>query len=175
MRVQVSKSNALVALLLTSFKGHLRVLHNDEDSMISLYLEAALDGIGEYGDIQIMETVNEFTTLTYEVEEAALYTHFPLAPISSIVITDSLDVDVSASYEIDLRGGYVYPSIDSTHKATVTSGYTTEAAIPANIRSIVFRYGAHLYEHREAVQIGEPKHLPDWVNYALASIMRPRV
>lgn len=175
MKVQTSKSNALVALMLPSFKSHLRVLHTAEDAIISLYLEAALDSIGEYGDIQIMETVNTFTLLTHEVTDPKLYTYFALSPISSIVITDSLDVDVSANYEIDLRGGYIYPSLDATHTATVTSGYTTEAAIPANIRSIVFRYGAHLYEHREAVQIGEPKHLPDWVNYALASIMRPRV
>lgn len=175
MRVQTSRSNALVALLLPSFKSHLRVLHTDEDSLISLYLEAAMDAIGEYGDIQIMQTVNEFTTLTHEIKEASLYTHYALSPITSIVITDADSVDVSATYEIDLRGGYVYPSIDPAHKAVVTSGYTTEADIPANIRSIVFRYGAHLYEHREAVQIGEPKHLPDWVNFALASIMRPRV
>lgn len=175
MRVQNSKSNALVALLLPSFKAHLRVLHTDEDSLISLYLEAAMDSIGEFGDIQIMQTVNTFTTLPSEIKDATLYTHFALSPISTIVITDPLDVDVSSSYEIDLRGGYIYPSIDPTHKAVVTSGYTTEASIPANIRSIVFRYGAHLYEHREAIQIGEPKHLPDWVNFALATIMKPRV
>lgn len=175
MRRLVSKNTAIIALLLPQFKQHLRVLHNDEDALISLYLEASLEGIGEFGDIQIIENVNEFTTLTHEIKEASLYTHFALSPISSIVITDSGDVDVSTNYEIDLRGGYVYPSIDPTHKATVTSGYNTVSDIPANIRSIVFRYGAHLYEHREAIQIGEPKHLPDWVNFALASIMRPRV
>ena len=175
MRVQTSQSNALVALLLSSFKSHIRVLHTDEDTLISLYLEAALDGIGAYGDIQIMSTVNTFTTLDAEIVDATAYTHFALSPIVSIVITDALAADVSSAYDIDIRGGYIYPSIDAAHIATVTSGYTAVADIPARIKSIVFRYAAHLYEHREAIQIGEPKHLPDWVNYAIASITQPRV
>ena len=43
-----------------------------------------------------------------------------------------------------------------------------------NERMIIFRYAAHLYENREAINIGEPKFLPDWVKYAMASIWTPR-
>jgi len=175
MRVVTSRSDDLVDLLLLTFKDHLRVLHSAEDDLIKIYLQGALESIGTFADIDVMQTVYTITTLNAEVVDATAYTHLALSPISSVVITDSGAVDITSSYEVDLNKGYIYPSLASTDIAIVTTGYSTVATIPRSLLSIVFRYGAHLYEHREAIQIGEPKHLPDWVNYALASIMQPRV
>ena len=174
-RTQISKSDTLVAELLPQFKQHLRILHTDEDALISMYLEASMDSITLFCDHYILETVTECTTLTAQITDVEAYTYIPLYPITSIVITDALDVDVTETYEIDLRDGYIYPSVDSSHTITITSGYPSSETIPANIKSIVYRYASHLYEHREAIQIGEPKHLPDWVAFALSSINRPRV
>lgn len=175
MRVLTSKSEALVDLLLLTFKDHLRVLHSDEDDLLKIYLQGSLESIGTFGDLDVMETVYTQTTLDAEVVDASAYTHLALSPISSIAITDGVPADVTSSYELDLAKGYIYPSLDPSHTAVITTGYNAVADIPRSLLSIVFRYGAHLYEHREAIQIGEPKHLPDWVNFALASILQPRV
>lgn len=175
MRVETNKSYAIISSMMPLFKQHLRVLHDAEDTMIELYLQSAIESIGAFAGIQIMQTENTCTRLPSEESISEDYTHFPLSPITSLIITDSNDIDVSANYQIDLRSGTIYPALSLDDKAIITSGYSDISDVPANITSIVFRYGAHLYEHREAVQIGDPKFLPDWVNYALASINKPRV
>lgn len=169
--------STLPAEMLPAFKQHLRVLYNHEDDSIQQYLAGAIDAISIYGDIDIFTSDYEYVYIDGEVADTApnsalFYT--TRVNIFDVSVLSSELVDITDNFTVDSREGYIYPAPDYTDSVTFKAGYALQADISPNAINVIFRYGAHLYENREAINIGEPKFLPDWVKYAMASIWKPR-
>jgi hypothetical protein len=152
-------------------------LHDVEDDTIRLYLSAAIDGISTIGGNDInMTQYDVFYPYTpdYSFPSTLLGWYCGKWDISDVEVYSEVGIDVSGDYTIDFEHGMIYPH-PLSNKVTFKVGYATSTDVPPHLKTIIFRYGAHLFENRESVRVGEPKLIPDWVNYALASIWKPRV
>jgi len=173
--LQSKDTTTLVNELMPMFKDHLRILHLLEDELISLYLSGAIDAISIYGDNDIYHSTYDVFYPENDVEQpSADRMYLGKVNTYAVIIKDSTGVDISNNYTVDAVSGTVFPSpygLDIYFE----SGYLSKDDMPTNLVNIIFRYAAHLYENRESVRIGEPKMLPDWVQYAMSSIWTPRV
>ena len=168
----------LATEMLPAFKEHLRIIYDTEDSSITQYLAGAMDAISIYGDVDIFLSDYEYVYIDGEInnpEPATERLYTTRINISDVLIEDTDATDITADYTVNAAEGYIYPAPALDASVTFKAGYALQANMPPNLVSLVFRYGAHLYENREAINIGEPKFLPDWVLYAMASIWKPRV
>ncbi len=171
-----SDNSTVIAEMFKCFKGHLRILNNFEDAGIKTYLKGAVDAIATYSDIDIFLT-------PYIVFTPEPYTYKSLNQwycgkhnISNVVVLDPDGIDVTSDYLIDTEKGMFYPNPDpQTNTITFTAGFDHYDKIPSRLVTIIYRYGAELYEHRESSRIGDLKALPNWVEYSLASIWTARV
>lgn len=156
------------------FKEHLRILHDLEDDLIMLYLTGAIDAIENYASRDIFLTQYEvyYTKPDYRTPSNLMGWFCGKWDIAAISIVNSAGVDITDQFTIDKLHGMVYPH-PRGHKITFFSGFNGVSEMPPNLVNIIFRYGAHLYENRESVRVGTPKNLPDWVEFALASIWVP--
>jgi len=173
---------ALTVEMKDAFKQHLRILHNTEDDLISLYLQSAIDAIATYAGNDIFLAQYEYQKMREdcleeycnELCETPQRWYCGKHSISAPKVEDSQGVDITANYKIDTQRGYFYPMPNfETEKVTFFAGYQTASVLPPRLTMIIFRYGASLFEMREHSKIGETKLLPDWVKYVLPSIWTP--
>ena len=161
--------------LLPEFKGHLRILDNVEDDTILLYLAGAIDAISTYGDRDIFKTEYEYERIFDRSASPAPFWRCGRQDIFDVQVVTDQGVDNTQYYTVDKHLGYFMPTIAVGDKVAFSAGYIAGDEVPPNLRTILYRYAAHLFENREAINVGDPKHLPDWVDYALASIWVPRI
>jgi len=161
--------------MLEEFKSHLRILDNMEDASIKMYLAGAMDAIALYGDRDIFRGDYIYEEALDNDKSSTSCWRCGRVGIFDVQVVTSQGVDNTNYYTIDYNLGYFSPTIASGDIVSFSAGYLTAADVPPNLKIIVYRYGAHLFENREAINIGEPKHLPDWIPYALASIWTSRV
>jgi len=174
-------TTTLVNTLMPMFKQHLRILAVDEEDLIKMYLGASIGAINRYVDQDIFKTDYEWQYIDFEDEIEIIDNlygrglYVEKENIFDVVITDLNNVDVTANYKIDEQRGYIYPSPIFHNGFTFSSGYPTIADMDDHLKLMIFRYGATLYEMRESIMVGEPKQMPDWVNYALATYRKQKV
>jgi len=169
--------DALVQGLLPLFKQHLRVLHFNEDDVIVMNLMAAIDAIATYSDNDINETEYDVfypKQLDYSVPSNIYGWYCGKGNIRDVAILDDKNHDSVADYTIDSAAGMIYPHPPTGSKISFTTGYPDENIIPPRLVNIIFRLGAEYHEMRESSSV-ERKHIPEWINYALASVWAPRV
>jgi len=177
--IKVSQDRTTLATeLFDDFKAHLRVLHDIEDSSITLYLGAAMEQIGVLAGTDVCSTqcrVFYPDKTDYSYPSTLVGWYCGRWNMSNIIIKDGQGNDVTSEYTFDYEQGMVYPHPGPNMDITFNTGYLTKVDIPPNLLNIIFRLGADFMENREANRIGEPKALPNWVVHSLASIWSPRV
>ena len=166
----------LVDQMLPAFKGHLRILHDVEDESIKLYLAAAIDAISTYADQDIFFTEYNFRymDLDYSMPSSLLGWYTGKVNIFDVIIQDEVGTDLTMEYTIDGERGLIYPH-PIYNLVQFKSGYQDMIEIPPNLLNIIFRLGADFFENRETNRVGEPKALPGWVEYSIASVWKARV
>ena len=168
----------LIDDMFAGFKGHLRILHDVEDDEIKDYLGAAIEAIGIFAGNEIFPTTFKvfypMDSPDYRLPSSLFGWYCGRWNVSSMVIQDAKDRDVTGDYTIDYEKGMVYPHPHNM-KIELSTGYSTAVDVPHNLRIIIYRLGADFYENREANRVGEPKMLPGWLTHSLASIWQPRV
>jgi len=170
----IYKKDTLETDLLPLFKAHLRILDAVEDETIKMYLGASIDTITHATGHDIKESEYRFTQKdTGERVQRGLFdrTYIDVSPITKITLQGA----TVPPDNIDYIQGYIYPRMTDGEVAIVNTGYATADDVPSVIKSLVFRYGAHLYENREAFNAGKINMSPDWVNLALSVLHKPRV
>jgi hypothetical protein len=142
-----------------------------------MYLGAAIDAIATYASRDIFATEWQVfypQTPNYTYPSTLMGWYCGKEYVRGITIKDSEGNDITAEYTIDIEKGMVYPHpLDKD--ITVSSGYLSGDDLQLNLKNIIFRLGADFFENREANRVGEPKALPLWVEYAMASIWTPRI
>lgn len=126
-------------------KQHLRVDHDDEDSLI----ESLLISSTQYGE--------GYQRRFYARRQISVYhDSLPLAwrvPFAPVVSVDSLEIDgLSVTCSLTSSGWLMS---DSTGEATIvmTVGYDSED-IPATVKQAILLLIGHWYQHREAADAG---------------------
>lgn len=156
---------------LDEMKAHLRVLEDDEDTLIADYVAGAvghLDGPHGYlGRCLIAQSWAE----TFEGWSVVIV--LGLSDVSNVVVTykDATGADATvpvASYSVvqDPRGArvvfnsaFVWPALEDENPEPVTvtfkAGFGDDPAdVPAPLRQAVRLLAAHFYQNREAVVTG---------------------
>lgn len=163
---------------LAEAKAHLAVTHSSDDTIIQLYLDAAvahLDGAeGTLSRCLVTQTWD------YALDCFAQTIHVPLPTLQSVASVKYIDpdgteqtVDPSAYTVAGQRivaGGAGWPSTDSVpHAVTVrfVAGYGAAEDVPAAIKAAILLYVGDAYANREAG--GDQL----FVNQACQRLLRP--
>lgn len=162
-------------------KAHLRVTSSDEDTLIELYLRAAIRRVEQYCNISLLtSTVTEiFPSFPDEMQPFDLSVQ-PATAVTSLSYntTDATGVFTTisgANYitEFDHNKAQIKPVTSWDYDGTVLqvkviyqAGYANAAAVPANLKVAILLILADFYENRtdaDAVQI----------NRAAIALMQP--
>jgi uncharacterized phiE125 gp8 family phage protein len=163
-------------ITLAQAKQHCRVDHSDDDAIIQLYMEAAVDHIEGNRGVLGYGLVNQAWELTYDAFPSDDL-ELPLGPVPSVTKVEYADLDTgvmiewpSTNYQVDAsREGWISPingwpdtsDVINAVKVTFVAGYgPTAADVPADIKMALLHLVSHWYENREAVSDGNMMTVP---------------
>lgn len=136
-----------IPVTLDEAKNFCRVLTNDENMLIELLINSAVDFAQNV-------TGRQLCTATYEVVVGYKTAPFclPKAPLKEIVSVKSLgvEIDYSIHYDVDVAFIEFLASDDVT--ITYKCGYDD---VPSALKAWILNKVATLYEHREQIIIGQ--------------------
>ena len=155
-------------ITLAEAKQHCRVGHADDDTMIDLYIQAAVDHIEGNRGVLGRALVNQSWELTYDAFPFGPI-EIPLGPLVSVTSVEYSDPETgimtvwdSSNYVVDTASwqGWIAP-VDSwpasretlnAVKITFVAGHgATAADCPADLKVALLHLVSHWYENREAV------------------------
>lgn len=148
-----------MSISLSQLKDHLRITWSDEDTILGVYLDAAIDFISEYTGRKISQSSQDsYFDFFSDLE---LIGDNPLSVVVTYIDTDGNEQTLSdAIYNLKthkarpyltLAYGQSWPSVryeDAAIRVNYTSGYTSET-IPDSLVSAVLIEAANNYEFRE--------------------------
>lgn len=159
-------------LTLIEVKQHLGVEHDEQDTLIGLYLAAArqwIDGPSWLGGRTLMPQTWELVLDAFPTHEIAL----PLTPVQSItsityddadgnsMLVDGdeyyLDKDSNPAWLVPLTDGWP-TTLDAVNAVRIrfVAGYADAAAVPAPIKAALLLLVGHLFSNREEVAQSPP-------------------
>lgn len=158
---------AALPVALADAKQHLRVDHDDENSLITTYIEAATAHLDGYSGVLGRALISQEWRQDFDGFCRVL--RLPLPNVSAVTVTydDANGVEQtvdSGSFRImaDHLSAYVAASLDTVWpfarldagsvRVTFTAGYGDEPAdVPASLRSAILLMVGDLYENRATV------------------------
>jgi uncharacterized phiE125 gp8 family phage protein len=160
---------------LEQVKWHLRVDHDQEDSVIALYMQTALGLIERKIRRAVMASTWEMTLDAFPSAEIRI----PWGPVASIVSIVYVDEDgaeqtLDANTYVSDRAGWVVLEADQTWPNTISAinavrvRWIAEGDLTPEIIQAFLLLVGHFYAHREAV--GEKR---DAIPLGVASILAP--
>lgn len=151
-------------LPLADAKLHLRVTHDEEDSLIEALRDAAVSHVERVSGIALAPGDWRWTLSRFPSR-----IELPIAPVTAVDGVTYLDADGASQTYTDARlvDGAVYPAAGGSWPyaydgVTVefTAGLSDPGEAPELTAAAKLMLG-HLYAHREAVQVGQtPTELP---------------
>lgn len=157
----------LAPVSLSEAKDHLKVVEDDENSLIQSYLNAAVERCQNYRQSQIMSAEYELYARTF-VPFINLQKH-PVSAINSVKYYDT-DGDLQTVSAVDYRlqnfrvpcrlefdSGFDYPDLhDREHPVVVNfqAGYLGASAVPAVIKHAVFLELGTMHTIRQSEVLG---------------------
>jgi len=164
--------------LLSDAKGHLRIDGTWDDYTVVQTIARAIGWFERETGVSInaatytwKPTVDEFIDGMARV---------PVSPVNSwTAAIGATDATSSYAIESDTLHGVQIENLVGAWASGLTviipSGYTSVAAIDPGIVDAVFRYTAHLYEHREILVAGSEAQTPGWMDNVIATWWKPRL
>lgn len=187
MAIKLITAPVLEPITLDEAKLHLRVDHDDEDTLITNLIKVARELAED-------QTWRALLTQTWEMRLdnwPSMPLKMPKAPLQSITSIKYLDENgtentvASTVYDVDtysepgmifFKKGQTWPSTTLYERGGVRiqfkCGWLTAADVPYKIKAAMLLLIGHLYENREEVIISSgltPVELPKGVNSLLAS------
>lgn len=176
-RPKLITAPAELAVSVSDAKGHLRVAHSSEDTVIGAFVGAAIAHLDGYSGIlgRCLVTQTWRQDFAGWPEDGRLRLPFPDVDLDSVVVTylDTLadeQIVPEAQYEVlqDARGVYVEfraaftaPTLEDDRAApvwvTFDAGYGAAASVPAAIKAAILLITGDLYENRENTVISDAR------------------
>lgn len=166
--------------LLDLAKQHMRVRWNDEDDYITNCILRAVDLVERHSGASIFATEVNWTPVTTTNAWGA---QFPLQPVDP-------DFDCIAEGDLDVTDAFHMASTSPTSPVLLvhtdmtpfpaglavgfTAGFATADLMPPQYLDPILRIAAHLYEHRESVDVTGLADIPQWMNDLLMGNWIPR-
>jgi len=145
-------------------KAHLRVEHNDEDSLIDGYTKAARELVEARTGVQLVTATWDLTFERFPCgREALKLPKWPTQSVTSIAFNDTAGAPQTwnaLEYRVDVtrqparvtpRVDYSFPSVIREPNAVTVravAGYGAAAAVPQAAKQAILLLLAHLYEQR---------------------------
>ncbi|RKD96780.1 head-tail connector protein [Marinifilum flexuosum] len=151
-------------------KKHMRVLHNNEDDMIGIYLMAAIGRFQEQTSRVISKSTWQLTLDKFPVNGIIEIMRCTVISVQSVRYIDSLgaeqeinvqDVKLDAASEparLSPAFGKSWPTTANIINAVTIefeAGYTDAAALNKLDKAAIFLMTAHWYRNREEVVVGK--------------------
>lgn len=156
----------VLPVTLDECKRHLRVIGNDEDSTITLFLEAVVDHLdGATGWLGRSITAQTWSQQFDRFEWSLLLDLAPVSEISSVTYLDGDEVaqtvtpadyallNATSAPEVRFLSDFAFPGVTTDRPAvtiTFVSGYGQADEVPAAIKAGILLMVADLYQNREA-------------------------
>jgi uncharacterized phiE125 gp8 family phage protein len=167
----------LMPISLSEAKAHCRVDHTDDDTIIGLYIQAAVDHTDAGTGLLGRAMINQTWELTHDAFPCGPL-KIELGPLQSVSSVQYIDPVTGlyvtwpgSNYQVDLASyeGWIAP-IDSwptakdamnAVKIVFIAGYGDAAAnVPANVRAAMLMLVGHWYQNRESVAEPGAMNLP---------------
>lgn len=141
---------------LTLAKSHLRIRHDDEDTLIAQYMAAAKAWVERYTGLFVEEA--EVTDSFTEFGDYLKLSRGPFISLTGISYTDTDEVAQTVA-DSRYRDGLIYPPIGgwpsiltySTIEVTYLAGFDVYNPVPDELVSAQLLLIGHYYVNREAV------------------------
>jgi uncharacterized phiE125 gp8 family phage protein len=168
--------NTLPAALLPEVKQHCRVTVDDDDAILTRYIQWAIGYWQEQTGLQIFEADVVWTP-------GSVFARYqcPAWPVSAFVVTLAT-VDVSADYA--LQSGTLTEPVWLLHsdgtpfpadtEVTLVAGYADADLIPPALYGNILNKTADIYEHRGSITTESIDRIPSWANDAMTGLWVPR-
>jgi len=173
MRVIYSKVTtepAVEPVTSTEAKVHLRVDHTDEDSLITILIQAARETVEQRTNRSLITQSRTIKLDTFPYGNVLYIPYAPLISITSIKYYDTTDTEVTLSntlYWVDTNSNIPRVVIKDSWPATYdrpnaveiiySAGYGASGAnVPKPLKQAMYLIIGHLYENRE--QVGDVRH-----------------
>lgn len=191
MNIRVVEAAQLPVVSLDDMKLHLRVDHDDEDSLIDVLTTAAASWVADYVGRSLVETTLEVSLDCYPSDLSIWLPRPPLIEVESFTYVDSDGVDqvlADDQYVVDVSSdlaprviptyGISWPVMryqSAALRVRYTAGYARPGSpderglIPAPLVSAVKLLVGHFYRNREAVGDNKLVELP----MSVESLCRP--
>ena len=172
MNLTLQSAPAAHPVSLADAKAHLNVDHDEDDDLITACLDAAvghLDGVaGVLGRALVTQTWDQSIDDFPYGDDLPLF----LAPVTSVTSvtyrdmagdTQTLTADAYMLRQrhgltwVHLKDGYTWPETDDEPNAVTVrfvAGYGDDEDVPGPLRAAIKLHIGHLYENREAVNVG---------------------
>lgn len=158
---------SLPAALLAQAKQHLRIDGSYDDAFVESIIARAIGRFEQVNEVTINPTEVLWTVKQTDFVDGAATAPVRPATISTIEEGEP-PVDVSSDYQLVLKWNSIHgipievlQGPAGALSATLTCGFATAADLPPPVLDVVFRYAAHLYEHREILIPGTEFVAPD--------------
>ena len=181
---------AATPVSLAEAKEHLRVDHTAEDTLIQIYLDAAVSALdgwsGQLGRALVTQTWRQDFDAFPPSDMLRL--PFPDAQSVSVAYTDENGSDQTlatseyhlvqdyTSSAIELAENSTWPNTDDVPDAvrvTTVVGYGDAADVPADLKAAILIHIGHMYENRESVSMGvSPATTPLAYNFLISKYRR---
>lgn len=181
----VAPSEPMVSL--DSAKQHLRVDHEEDDTLITSLIDAATDHLDGWSGILGRCLVSQTWRQSFACRPAGRVLRLPFGAVSEaeIIYYDPDDapqtfaadgwelVEDARSSMIRLRDGASWPSLAKRSDAMsvdMVTGYGTAEQVPHALRTAALLLVAHWYRNREAVNVGN---ITSALPLSVASLIAP--
>lgn len=155
--------NGDAILSLADAKAHLRVLHDDEDTLISALRDAAISHVERVSGVVLASADFRWTQRSFPAR-----VDLPISPVTALGDVEYLDADGATQVYVDARlvdasvypaaGGY-WPIAYGSASITFTAGLASADSAPELLAAVKLMLG-HLYNNREAVTAENMTELP---------------
>lgn len=181
---------ASLPVSVAELKLHARVETDADDTLIAIYLAAAVDRVENETRRSIMPQTHRLTLHRWPQTGLIPLPYPPTVAVSSVSYGDadgeqgSLNVNEYRLFpgepaHLAPARATPWPAVDAEGgdiQITYTAGYADAGAVPDSIKAAILLMATHLYEHRvEVVMGGTPIVLPSGVKHLLSRHIVPEL
>lgn len=190
MKMKLVDQTGELPVSLQELKANSRITHDDEDVILNVYLEAAIETVQQASGLVLIAGVYEVTLPDWWHDHLCIR----ISPVNDVVSVKYFDINgaeqevlssnfnwlfAGSTFSLWLNSSFYAPRTMDNNAAAVSvrihagyltesdSGYEPELKMPVRAKQAVLMIASHWYEHREAVVQGAMMKVPQAYQYLI--------